>query len=255
MSSWSHWRAAPTSRTSDDHICGAIWVLPAGVTGAGAACCLRAHIGGGVGDGPNVGVMSAGATRLASVSMDDGGATQRPSACSSSLISPTLSGRLPRAPRMRILLLTQFFDPEPAAIPGMPWADWLTRRGHDVEVVTGFPNYPASQHYPGYPLRWFQNQTSTPGYGSTECRCTPATTVRHCEGWPTTPASPCLLRPSGRRPAVSPTSSTFTIPLPRWACPLLFGKPSGGHRYSVPRSGPVARVGAQFGDDPARVTE
>ena len=51
---------------------------------------------------------------------------------------------------MRILYLTQFFDPEPATIPGLPFASWLQRQGHDVEVVTGFPNYPGGRFYPGH---------------------------------------------------------------------------------------------------------
>lgn len=59
---------------------------------------------------------------------------------------------------MRILLLTQFFDPEPAAIPGMPLASWLLDRGHEVEVVTGFPNYPGGKVYPGYPVRLFRRE-------------------------------------------------------------------------------------------------
>jgi glycosyltransferase involved in cell wall biosynthesis len=56
---------------------------------------------------------------------------------------------------VRILLLTQFFDPEPASIPGMPLARWLHQRGHEVEVVTGFPNYPGGRFYPGCkPAPW-----------------------------------------------------------------------------------------------------
>jgi glycosyltransferase involved in cell wall biosynthesis len=56
---------------------------------------------------------------------------------------------------MRVLILTQFFDPEPALITGMPLATWLRRRGHSVEVVTGFPNYPGGRFYPGYePALW-----------------------------------------------------------------------------------------------------
>jgi colanic acid biosynthesis glycosyl transferase WcaI len=56
---------------------------------------------------------------------------------------------------MHILILTQFFDPEPASIPGMPFASWLRRRGHEVEVVTGFPNYPGDHFYPGHrPALW-----------------------------------------------------------------------------------------------------
>jgi glycosyltransferase involved in cell wall biosynthesis len=54
---------------------------------------------------------------------------------------------------VRVLLLSQFFDPEPASIPGMPLARFLQSRGHDVEVVTGFPNYPGGRIYPGYHLR------------------------------------------------------------------------------------------------------
>jgi glycosyltransferase involved in cell wall biosynthesis len=54
---------------------------------------------------------------------------------------------------MRILILTQFFDPEPASIPGLPLATWLAKRGHDVQVVTGFPNYPGGKFYPEFPVR------------------------------------------------------------------------------------------------------
>ena len=37
----------------------------------------------------------------------------------------------------------------------MPFASWLRRRGHEVEVVTGFPNYPGGHFYPGHrPTLW-----------------------------------------------------------------------------------------------------
>ena len=54
---------------------------------------------------------------------------------------------------MRIGLLSQWFDPEPgpAALPGM-LARQLARRGHDVRVLTGLPNYPTGQLAPGYRL-------------------------------------------------------------------------------------------------------
>jgi len=44
---------------------------------------------------------------------------------------------------MRIGILSQWFDPEPgpASLPGV-LARGLVDRGHDVQVVTGFPNYP-----------------------------------------------------------------------------------------------------------------
>jgi glycosyltransferase involved in cell wall biosynthesis len=59
---------------------------------------------------------------------------------------------------MRILFLTQWFDPEPGAIRGLPLARWLRGHGHHVEVITGFPNYPSGKLYPGYQLHWRQKE-------------------------------------------------------------------------------------------------
>ena len=44
---------------------------------------------------------------------------------------------------MRFGLLTQWYDPEPgpAALPGV-LARGLRAAGHEVEVLTGLPNYP-----------------------------------------------------------------------------------------------------------------
>lgn len=55
---------------------------------------------------------------------------------------------------MRIIFLTQWFDPEPGAIRGLPLAAWLRTRGHEVKVITAFPNYPGGKIYPGYRMRW-----------------------------------------------------------------------------------------------------
>jgi glycosyltransferase involved in cell wall biosynthesis len=51
-------------------------------------------------------------------------------------------------------LLSQWFDPEPgpAAIPGI-FAREFVRAGHDVSILTGFPNYPTGTLYPGYRQR------------------------------------------------------------------------------------------------------
>ncbi len=38
-------------------------------------------------------------------------------------------------------------------LKGMLLARELRALGHDVEVLTGFPNYPGGVLYPGYPLR------------------------------------------------------------------------------------------------------
>lgn len=57
----------------------------------------------------------------------------------------------------RILLLTQWFDPEPT-FKGLVFAKELVRQGFEVEVLTGFPNYPGGKVYPGYRVRWLQRE-------------------------------------------------------------------------------------------------
>lgn len=54
-------------------------------------------------------------------------------------------------------MLTQWFTPEPD-FKGLPFAKELVRRGHEVQVVTGFPNYPGGKLYPGYRMRLFQRE-------------------------------------------------------------------------------------------------
>lgn len=58
---------------------------------------------------------------------------------------------------MRILLLMQYFAPE-AFLKGLPFAKELVRRGHEVEVLTGFPNFPGGKVYPGYKIRLWQRE-------------------------------------------------------------------------------------------------
>jgi colanic acid biosynthesis glycosyl transferase WcaI len=59
---------------------------------------------------------------------------------------------------MRILLLTQWFEPEPT-FKGLVFARELAARGYKVEVLTGFPNYPGGKLYPGYRIRpWVREQ-------------------------------------------------------------------------------------------------
>src|SRR5258706_4743455 len=58
---------------------------------------------------------------------------------------------------MRILLLSQWFNPEPT-FKGLAFAKALRQLGHDVEVLTGFPNYPDGKIYPGYRLRLYQRE-------------------------------------------------------------------------------------------------
>jgi glycosyltransferase involved in cell wall biosynthesis len=54
--------------------------------------------------------------------------------------------------------VTQWFDPEPGAIRGLPLARWLAARGHEVQVLTGVPNYPGGRIYPGYRMRLWQRE-------------------------------------------------------------------------------------------------
>ena len=59
---------------------------------------------------------------------------------------------------MRILMLTQWFDPE-LTFKGLAFARKLVERGHKVEVLTGFPNYPGGKLYPGYRIRLWQRES------------------------------------------------------------------------------------------------
>jgi glycosyltransferase involved in cell wall biosynthesis len=58
---------------------------------------------------------------------------------------------------MKILILSQWFDPEPT-FKGLLFAKELAVRGHEVEVLTGFPNYPGGKIYPGYHIRFWQRE-------------------------------------------------------------------------------------------------
>jgi colanic acid biosynthesis glycosyl transferase WcaI len=58
---------------------------------------------------------------------------------------------------VKVLLLTQWFDPEPT-FKGMVFARELVRQGFEVEVLTGFPNYPSGKIYPGYAVKWIQKE-------------------------------------------------------------------------------------------------
>jgi colanic acid biosynthesis glycosyl transferase WcaI len=60
---------------------------------------------------------------------------------------------------MRSIFLTQWFDPEPGAVRGLPLARWLSQHGHRVQVLTGVPNYPGGRIYPGYRMRLWQRES------------------------------------------------------------------------------------------------
>ena len=59
---------------------------------------------------------------------------------------------------MKIVILTQWYPPEPAVLL-KELAETLQASGHEITVLTGFPNYPSGGIYPGYRLRPFQRET------------------------------------------------------------------------------------------------
>lgn len=58
----------------------------------------------------------------------------------------------------RIIHLSQLFDPEPT-FKGHDFISGLEDRGFEVEVVTGFPNYPGGKVYQGYKIRPLVRET------------------------------------------------------------------------------------------------
>jgi len=60
---------------------------------------------------------------------------------------------------MRILFVAYYFEPEPNFFMGLPFAKALVERGHEVEVLTGFPNYPGGKVYEGYRIKALQRET------------------------------------------------------------------------------------------------
>jgi len=59
---------------------------------------------------------------------------------------------------VRILLLSEWFDPEPF-YKGLGFAAKLMDIGHAVQVLTGFPNYPGGRLYDGYRMRPWMRET------------------------------------------------------------------------------------------------
>jgi len=57
---------------------------------------------------------------------------------------------------LKVVLVSQWFPPEPAPIGYMiqELAEALVLRGHDVSVITGFPNHPSGIVFGGYRKKW-----------------------------------------------------------------------------------------------------
>lgn len=54
---------------------------------------------------------------------------------------------------MKVLIVSQYYPPEAVPLPA-DLARGFATRGHQVKVLTGFPNYPTGRVFPGYRQRW-----------------------------------------------------------------------------------------------------
>ena len=59
---------------------------------------------------------------------------------------------------MKILIVKQLFNPEPTA-KSLDFAKELISRGHEVEVLTGFPSYPIGKIYDGHKQSLYKRET------------------------------------------------------------------------------------------------
>lgn len=59
---------------------------------------------------------------------------------------------------VKVLILTQWYPPEPAVLL-QELAQTLQNFGHQVTILTGFPNYPSGKVYPGYHQSPWQHET------------------------------------------------------------------------------------------------
>ncbi|MFC7486541.1 glycosyltransferase family 4 protein [Knoellia sp. CPCC 206453] len=64
---------------------------------------------------------------------------------------------------MRIGFITQWFPPEPGTHVAAGIATGLAERGHQVDVVTGFPNYPSGRLMEGWAQRFYLREEYSPG--------------------------------------------------------------------------------------------
>ena len=128
---------------------------------------------------------------------------------------------------MRVLLLTQWFDPEPT-FKGSLFARELQRQGHQVEVLTGFPNYPGGVVYPGYRIRPYRREV-VDGAVVHRVALFPShdrSSVRRIGNYVSFAASAALAAALCSRPDVAYVyHPPGTIALPAWVLRVLRGVP------------------------------
>ena len=106
-------------------------------------------------------------------------------------------------PPLRILVLAQYFTPEPITKPG-DLAQALLERGHDVTVLTGLPQYPNGARYPGYSLRPWQRDTlgAVPVLRMAGYAYHGRSVVRRCANFGAFALAAVMARPLLKRPQV-----------------------------------------------------
>ena len=62
---------------------------------------------------------------------------------------------------MKLLIHTQWFDPEPNTFKGLSFAKALKQSDIDNFVLTGFPNYPEGKIYPEALIYWIMDYISS----------------------------------------------------------------------------------------------
>jgi glycosyltransferase involved in cell wall biosynthesis len=129
---------------------------------------------------------------------------------------------------VRILFLSQFFSPEPF-FKALPFATALARRGHAVEALTGFPNYPGGRLYPGYRLRAWQRETLE-GIPITRVALYPShdrSPIRRALNYTSFALSAAVAGPFlvGRPDVAYVYHPPATVGLPAWALKTLKGVP------------------------------
>lgn len=58
---------------------------------------------------------------------------------------------------MKILFITQYFNPEPS-YKDLRFVESMSKLGHELEVLTGFPNFPHGKRYSGYKLKFYEQE-------------------------------------------------------------------------------------------------
>lgn len=130
---------------------------------------------------------------------------------------------------MRVLLLTPLFQPEPNHLKGLAFARELVRRGHDVEVLTGFPHYPAGKVYPGYRIRPWMREILD-GVPVTRVMMYPShdrSAVRRTAGYLSLAGTAALLGPPlvARPDVVHVYQGPATLAWPAMVFRMMFGTP------------------------------